>query len=90
MTLEMRESAQQGDWLRVAELQRDRQADLEKFFAEPVPAKARDWVQRRVQDILSIDKEVVGLSLKARGDAQEALQHLQRGKRAKQAYQDSF
>lgn len=87
---ELLELARQGEWEAVAEGQRQRQKEVEAFFAEPVPAEISEDVEQGIHEILTVDREVMTLGEAAREEVGEAIQSLGQRRKAQNAYAQGY
>ncbi len=69
MTRDMLDLANNGEWERVAELERDRRGDLQRCFTEPVGPEHGELVAEALAVLLHLNEELMGLL----GDAREAI-----------------
>jgi len=87
---ELLELARRAEWDAVAEGQRQRQQEIEAFFAEPVPEGIAGEVERGIREILEADREVMALGGTARDELGEAVQTLGQRRKAQSAYTQSY
>ena len=82
----MLELARGGDWDAVLPLEKERRDLIVDCFAQGNSFRNIERATRRIQKILDMDSSLVSLGAGYRGELAAALQNLQRGRNATQAY----
>ncbi|WP_435104267.1 flagellar protein FliT [Arhodomonas sp. AD133] len=86
LTQEMLKLGEGGDWVAFAEREVERQRLSQELFATPVPRDAAPVVADCVRRVLDLDQELITLAESHREEAARALQDVQRGRQATDAY----
>lgn len=84
----MKVAAEEGDWDRVIEIQRQRDQALRMFFEAPVEAAEASTVETGIREILAVDRRVLELSQARMQTLSGRLEQLHQGRKARQAYAD--
>lgn len=84
----MLELAQAGEWSYLHELSVERQARLERFFAEPVPPEMAAEVASALRHMQQVDSAIVTLSAAARNQVAHEMRLITQRKTASSAYTD--
>jgi len=71
VTRAMLKYASEGEWDRVAEMERGRRKDLERCFSEPIAAQHSELVSEALAVMLHLNEELMGLLGSARDMVQE-------------------
>ncbi|MGR8999897.1 MAG: flagellar protein FliT [Gammaproteobacteria bacterium] len=73
-------------WDEVADLQSQREEQLNRFFSDPVKPDQADAVSAGIQAIMAINQELMVLASQAKAELGDALLKLDQGKKAVKAY----
>ncbi|MGR9000152.1 MAG: flagellar protein FliT [Gammaproteobacteria bacterium] len=73
-------------WDEVADLQSQREEQLNRFFSDPVEPDQADAVSAGIEAIMAINQELMVLASQAKAELGDALHKLDQGKKAVKAY----
>ena len=82
----MLEHAQNIAWDDVAEIESERHEMLKTFFLEPIPSRDARRVSSGIQEIMTLDNEIMKLATANKEALAEKLKTLEQGKKAVKAY----
>lgn len=83
---QMLKEAESGAWEAVERLEADRQSMMQDLFSGPIPGEVADQVATRLQELIAVNEQVMGLIKHRRDDVAQIVRSVQTGKRAKRAY----
>jgi hypothetical protein len=82
----MLEKAREESWDDVFALEAERSELIRLFFLEPVQQADADAVAAGIQEIMTIDRDIMALGALKRLDLAQTLQTMDQGKKAVKAY----
>lgn len=88
-TQAMATAAQAGEWEEVTELESQRRAMLESFFAQPVSEADAPAVAEGIRAVMAIDQELMALCQEMKGVIAQQMGQLNQGRKAHTAYQQN-
>lgn len=86
LTRQMLVSARQGDWGKLVAIEEGRRAIIEQGISSPVPPADAAAAAAAIQEVLRIDKEVIGLAETERSAVAGQLGDLRTKKKALKIY----
>jgi len=87
MTQQMLVHARSGEWNTVISLETDRQSKMQCYFSSTPQLEEAEWIAEGIMNVMTIDKEIMSLGKTGINKLGQSLAHIQRGKKAKFAYQ---
>lgn len=82
--------AKNQDWEEVITLEQERNQLFKDFFLEPVQLADVAMVAAGIEEIMSIDRDIMDLGIMKKLDLADVLHTLDQGKKAVKAYSDNF
>ena len=78
--------ADKGEWEHIIDMQAQRQALMDNYFATPVPAADAEYVANGIREMLDIDRVLIERSKQAMNGLSSDMQDINKGIKAHQAY----
>ncbi|VAW53101.1 hypothetical protein MNBD_GAMMA06-1963 [hydrothermal vent metagenome] len=82
----MLEDAQAGNWDRVFDIEVQRSELLEKLFSGNIQENNIDDMDAKIREIITINKKLEAITLKARNNAQNDITSINKGRQAINSY----